>query len=116
MTATELKPLTASELATLSGELKQALISLYGARFDRLILYGSYARGDFHTESDVDFLVVLRDSDVRFGKEIWFMSDVVGTLSHEYNLFISVKPVSAAKFESAVSAFYDTVRKQGKPV
>ena len=60
--------------------------------------------------------MVLTDSEVKFGKEIWFMSDCVGTLSHEYNLFISVKPVSAAKFESAASAFYDTARKQGKPI
>ena len=27
----------------------------YGARLSKIILYGSYARGDFNEESDIDF-------------------------------------------------------------
>ena len=57
------KPLTAGQLQRLSQEVKQALTELYGERLDRVILYGSYARGDFHAESDVDYLVVLRDEE-----------------------------------------------------
>ncbi len=59
------KPLTADQLRALSQDVKQALTELYGERLDRVILYGSYARGDFHNESDVDFLVVLKDSNFR---------------------------------------------------
>jgi predicted nucleotidyltransferase len=35
------------------------LLELYGPRFDRLLLFGSQARGDAAEGSDVDVLVVL---------------------------------------------------------
>lgn len=61
------KPLTADQLRSLSQEVKQVLTELYGDRLDRVILYGSYARGDFHAESDVDYLVVLREETIKEG-------------------------------------------------
>jgi uncharacterized protein len=42
----------------------------YGDRLSKIILYGSYARGDFNEESDIDFMVVLKDEEVRAVKEI----------------------------------------------
>ena len=36
-----------------------------------MILYGSYARGDFNEESDIDFLVWLNDEEVRAVKELF---------------------------------------------
>ena len=50
------KALNPSELHTLSQEVKQALTELYGDRLDRVILFGSYARGDFHAESESSLL------------------------------------------------------------
>ncbi len=41
-------------------EAKTRLVQLYGERLDRVILYGSHARGDAREDSDVDLLVVLR--------------------------------------------------------
>lgn len=41
-------------------ELKQELVKLYGERLRGIYLYGSYARGDFTEDSDVDVLIVLR--------------------------------------------------------
>ena len=39
------KALSPEQLHALSQEVKQALTELYGERLDRVILYGSYARG-----------------------------------------------------------------------
>ena len=50
-------------------ELKAALISLYGERPEGVYLYGSYARGDFTEDSDIDVLLVLK-GDVKPGAEI----------------------------------------------
>lgn len=108
------KALSTASLQELCTALKQSLTSLYGSRLDRVILFGSYARGDFHAESDVDFLVVLRDDDVQYGKELWFMGDVVGDLSLTYDLFVSAKPTSLTKFTSSDLPFYNNVRREGK--
>ncbi|MFN0014530.1 MAG: nucleotidyltransferase domain-containing protein [Saprospiraceae bacterium] len=48
--------------------VKAELQRLYGDRLAKVILYGSYARGDFHEESDIDFLVVLKDVEIDVGK------------------------------------------------
>ena len=108
--------LSKPQMRQLCADVKRSLIGLYGTRLNQVWLYGSYARGDFHAESDIDFLVVLHDEVVKFGSEIRFMGDVIGELSHQYDLFISVKPVSSAKLSSSDSPFYQAVRREGKPL
>lgn len=43
--------------------LLQAYISeikkIYGTHLSKIILYGSYARGDFRPDSDVDIMILL---------------------------------------------------------
>ena len=46
-------------LYDLIAELKVGLDGVYGDRLKGLYLYGSYARGEEDTESDLDILVVL---------------------------------------------------------
>ncbi len=74
-------------------ELKAALSDLYGERLRGVYLYGSYARGSFGPESDVDVLVVLAGV-VRPGVEISRMSPFVSDICLKYDLLISILPVS----------------------
>jgi len=48
---------------------RAALDALYGDRIERVVLYGSRARGDFHAESDYDVAVFLHDLTDRW-KEV----------------------------------------------
>lgn len=105
--------LTANQLHVLSQEVKQALMALYGDRLDRVVLYGSYARGDFHAESDVDYLVVLRDEVVKGGQEIRYMIDIIYDLSDKYQTLISVKPASSKKYLQSDLFLYRNVRHEG---
>jgi predicted nucleotidyltransferase len=50
-------------------ELKGALVEVYGERPEGVYLYGSYARGDFTEDSDIDVLLVLK-GNVKPGAEI----------------------------------------------
>ena len=45
---------------------RQALAEIYGNRLERVVLYGSRARGDARPDSDYDVAVFLRDMDDRF--------------------------------------------------
>jgi hypothetical protein len=63
-----------------------------------VILYGSYARGDTHEESDVDLLVVL-NGPVRPAKEIRRMGDVCFEVGLNHERLISTYPVSKEAFE-----------------
>lgn len=70
---------------------RQTLTELYGNRLNWVILYGSYARGDFHVESDVDYMVVLNDAEVQAGKELWFFGDWASELTDRFGASVSFK-------------------------
>lgn len=109
------KPLTANQLQQLSQAVKRALTELYGDRLDRLILYGSYARGNFHAESDVDYLVVLR-GEIQAGNEVRRMAPVIGPLSLNYGVEVSIFPVNTVKYESGYTLFYQAIQQEGETI
>lgn len=41
--------------------VKRDMMDLYGDRFEKLILYGSRARGDHRPDSDYDLIVVIKE-------------------------------------------------------
>ncbi len=102
-----------AEQQALIADFKAAVTGLYGDRLAKVILYGSYARGDAHEESDVDFLVVLKDKQVKRLSEIFDISEVVHPLILEYNKLISYKPCSLEKYLSDNSSFLYWVRMEG---
>ena len=107
------KTLTPDELQALSREVKQALLDLYGDRLNRVILFGSYARGDFHANSDVDYMLVLNDTEVRTGQEIWVFGGSMSDLTDKYNVMVSVKPTSLIKYSTSDLFLYQEVRREG---
>ncbi len=52
-------------VARLTEEFVSQIGELYGDRLNKVILYGSYARGEQHEDSDVDYLVVLNDEEIK---------------------------------------------------
>ncbi len=99
------------EIENLAVEFKHRLIELYGSRFNKLILFGSYARGDFREDSDVDFMVVLNDEKVAGGREVGYLSPSVSKLSLRYSKLISILPTSWFRFTDSKLPFYQEVRK-----
>lgn len=51
------------------GELDRIVRSLHAYRPQQIILFGSFARGDYHALSDVDLLII-KDTDVPFFERI----------------------------------------------
>lgn len=47
---------------------RDALEALYGERIERVVLYGSRARGDHHSDSDYDVAVFLNDLTDRWSE------------------------------------------------
>ena len=45
-------------------ELRDTILAQYQDAVQRVVLFGSKARGDWHEESDVDVLVIVRDAAV----------------------------------------------------
>lgn len=100
-------------VARLTEEFKTHVEKLYGKRLDKVILYGSYARGEERVDSDVDYLVILNDDEIRTFKEISNLSTVTFELSLEYLVSVSAIPVSKSRFTEEWSPLYHNVRTDG---
>ena len=94
-------------------DVSAALRQLYGERLSKIILYGSYARGDQHEESDIDFLVLLKDQEVSSYKEINFYVPVIRTLCDKHNIYISVQAKSNTFLDKENNLFAKFVREEG---
>ena len=55
---------------------------IYGTHLRKVILYGSYARGDFKSDSDVDIMILLDISDV----DLKAYSQQLSYMTYDYNL------------------------------
>jgi len=97
------------------GELRTELRSLYGERLERILLFGSQARGDADLESDIDVLVVLK-GDVQPGAEIDRTSDAVADLSLANNVVVSCVFISSQRYATERSPLLLNVRREGVTV
>jgi predicted nucleotidyltransferase len=94
-------------------EYKAALQEIYGDDLAELILFGSYARGDQHEESDVDFAVVMKDPATRSFPILDKTSHLATDLYMKYGLIVSSLVVSLQKKQSSMLGVYQDIRKEG---
>ena len=72
----------ATEMQNLITEYVTAVKKIYGNHLKQVILYGSYARGDYTKDSDVDIMLLV-DLDET---ELDTFSDALSELGFEYNV------------------------------
>ncbi|GEM_PF-199355 len=95
-------------------EFKTEIKELYGKRLKKVILYGSWARGEATEDSDIDVLIVL-EGKVLPGREIDRMIDIITKINLKYGVLISVYPVSEKDFHEVRSPLLMNIRKEGIP-
>lgn len=88
---------------------------IYGTHLKCAILYGSYARGDYTPDSDVDIMLLV---DLE-SNEIDNFSDALSELGYEYNVQHNIWMMPVVKnvkhFQQWVKAypFYSNIQKEG---
>lgn len=93
-------------------QVKQALTSIYGEQLSGVYLYGSYARGDFREDSDVDLPIALK-GDVNPTQEVNRLSRVLSDICLDYNLLISTYPVPEKWPAERHGPLFVNVRREG---
>ena len=89
-----------------------------GDRLRGVILYGSYARGDFQEWSDVDIMVLADADDSACRQFVRKIIEELVELNHHMNLLLSVlvKPYQQFEHFKRDYAFYRNVDKEGIPL
>ena len=92
--------------------LREYLAGIYGERLRGLYLFGSYARGDFHPDSDVDVLIAL-EGMANPGQEIDRIGDGVADICLDYQVLIATFPVPESWLQERKSPLFEMVRREG---
>ena len=103
-----LSVLTQTELYQILDEYRRRLLAALPGQIERLILFGSYARGQAHAESDVDVLLVVNWPQERlpdgfyptyYNDPCWrTIIDIATEIMLEYGVGISPKVFSVNCF------------------
>jgi len=103
-------------LNIITSEVVKAARESLGDKLDRVILYGSYARGDYNDESDIDIMVLadidnaeeLREKE----KALW---GVGWELGYEHDVLVTVFFKDCETFYKYIDdlPYYTNVQKDG---
>ena len=88
-------------------------LALYGNSMSEVILYGSYARGEQSSESDVDIALILKETGSE--KEHDKMIDIVVDYELDLALTLSVVPIELGQFQEwkETLPYYKNIDKEG---
>ncbi len=89
--------------------------SIFGSNLVNGYLYGSYARGDYDEESDVDILLTVdqSDEDIRMHNKSLAKIDSDLSLDHNVTVSVTVKPLEQFNRYAEISPFYKNVINEG---
>ena len=100
---------------TIMTEICQIMQVIFGGNFKKLVLYGSYARGEQDIYSDMDILALVDlDENVLRGYD-YQIFDLTYPLTLQYGILLSVMTKSETHFLHWVDVvpFYENIRSEG---
>jgi predicted nucleotidyltransferase len=95
-------------------ELKAGLVRIYGDKLKAVYLYGSYARGEARSDSDIDVMIVLNNYR-SYGKEIDRTGKLASKLSLEYGISISRVVMKDTQWKKSDTPLLRNIRTDGVP-
>ena len=97
------------------GEVYRSSGAIFQTALQDAYLYGSYARGDYSAESDVDILLTVDMDASRIAQYRRDMASLTSELSLKHNVTVSVtvKPLEQFRRYAQVLPYYQNVLKEG---
>ena len=98
-------------------EFVEGANNIFGNRLKKIILYGSYARGDYNKHSDIDIMILTDLSNGEMGEyqdKIWdYAYDI--EYENDFNISLSVLVKNIDKYDARVNVipFYTNVENEG---
>ena len=92
-----------------------AAIEVLGDKLEKVILFGSYARGDYDEESDIDIMIIADIALEEANETRRKIHAQTGDLDLEYDVIVSLRMACSDIFQKYqdASGFYKNVKRDG---
>ena len=107
--------MTEEKLSEILQILRSGLAELLGTQLEAVYLYGSHARGEATSDSDIDVLIVL-NRNFDYFEMIEKTGDLAAKLSLENDTVIALAFVTKDNYKTRQTPFLMNVRREGVPV
>lgn len=103
------------QINIITKEIVDEVIQLLQDNVYKIILYGSYARGDFTRESDIDILILLnctKEQIMQYRKQISRLSSRIG-LKNDIEISLLLRDRKTFENGENILPFYRNIKKEG---
>ncbi|HKM20690.1 MAG TPA: nucleotidyltransferase domain-containing protein [Lachnospiraceae bacterium] len=106
---------TTNDLEQIIQLIAQIYKEYYGEQLDKIYLYGSYARGDYDAESDIDIVAIVKESREEAEKQLKKVWDESFEIAYDYDVIISPTVIPYEEFEKMkeVLPYYRSIWREG---
>ena len=108
---------TQTELQEILSKVHARMDAIFSSKLRQVILYGSYARGDFEEYSDIDVLIVVdmeRGELALYRDEVWdFAEDMACEYDYEIVLSLKLQDEETLAAWGEVLPFFQNVIREG---
>ena len=96
-------------------EFTKEIKKIFGTNLSAVIVYGSYARGDYNENSDVDVMILVKIPEEKLSNYIDVVSDCAFEYLMKYGIDISpvLKNENHFKYWEETIPYYQNIRKEG---
>ena len=106
---------TRQEIVALLRNYAEAVKKIYGPILSKMVLFGSYARGDYHEDSDVDVMILLDVPPKEERKRLDDVAAITSDFNIEHDVYIMPMLKSAKTFRKweSTDPFFRNVNREG---
>lgn len=109
---------TSAQLDTISKQMVECYRSVYGMDVTGIFLYGSYARGDYEDDSDIDITAIVKGERVELQQKLKKVWDISADIGLENDVIVSPTVIPHDEFEAykEILPYYMNILKEGRRI
>lgn len=109
---------TENQVNNISKQILQSYRSVYGDSIVAIYLYGSYARGNYTDESDIDITAIVKGNRADLQEKLKQVWDISADIGLENDVVVSPTVIPYAEYEEykEILPYYMNIQKEGKRI
>lgn len=107
--------LSNSRVKDILRKIDNEMIKLFGEKLQDVILYGSYARNENTSESDIDIMILVNEAESKLKEYEDKLTHIMVDLSLEYGIVVSLYTQSVQDYQRQINVlpFLRNIQREG---